>query len=293
MSHRGFGLTAREIDVTVIIAIRNGAEHLRGCIDSVVSQAGCEVEIIAVDGLSEDGTDRIVDSYGTSIDVRIREADRGVADAWNKGLARARGTWCFFLGADDRLLHPQALRGLLDDAMMVDPAPAFVAGGIVQVALDREYVVHPSPRSMAGYLRNGRMLPHQGMLLHVASLRRVGGFDASLKVASDFDAALRLLVVGVPRHHDGVVAAMRLGGISDQRDLRSRWEHLKERFVVLRRHRRAPVAALWLAFFEIRKGLGEVLEGTLVTVLGRRVGAAMTIRIRRRLGLRERLRADR
>ncbi len=50
----------------------------------------------------------ILERNAPRIDYWVSEPDRGVYNAWNKALARARGAWVCFLGADDRLRTPMS-----------------------------------------------------------------------------------------------------------------------------------------------------------------------------------------
>jgi len=88
---------------SVILVVFNGAATIGTALQSVLSQERSLFEIVVVDGLSTDGTLDIVRSYADKIAVRISEADRGIYDAMNKGVAAARGRWIYFLGADDTL----------------------------------------------------------------------------------------------------------------------------------------------------------------------------------------------
>lgn len=63
-----------------------------------------ECELIIIDGGSKDGTYEIIKSYNDNISYTISEADKGIYDAWNKGVKVANGKWIAFIGADDVLL---------------------------------------------------------------------------------------------------------------------------------------------------------------------------------------------
>ena len=91
--------------ISIIIATWNAAKTLKRCLDSIVPQLTDETELILVDGGSKDDTNKIIDSYGDKVAVHISEPDKGIYDAWNKGVSKAKGDWVMFIGADDILLE--------------------------------------------------------------------------------------------------------------------------------------------------------------------------------------------
>jgi len=99
--------------ISIIIATYNAAKTLSHCLDSIVPQLTDETELILVDGGSKDETNSIIDSYGDKIAVHISESDKGIYDAWNKGVKAAHGQFIAFIGADDKLL-PNAISQYLD-----------------------------------------------------------------------------------------------------------------------------------------------------------------------------------
>jgi len=89
---------------SIIIATYNSANTLAEAIQSVLQQTLKDFELIIIDGKSSDGTLEIIKSYEKEITYWISEKDKGVYDAWNKGIKIAKGEWICFLGSDDIML---------------------------------------------------------------------------------------------------------------------------------------------------------------------------------------------
>ena len=87
--------------VTIITIVFNGQETLSKAIESVSNQTYPNVEYIIIDGGSTDGTLNIIKKYGDVITKWISEKDRGISDAFNKGLKLAKGEIIGILNADD------------------------------------------------------------------------------------------------------------------------------------------------------------------------------------------------
>src|SRR5215216_3617571 len=79
--------------VSVVIPCYNQARFLGEAIESILSQGYSDVEVIVVDDGSTDDTEEVASKYATE-DCRvrlIRQENRGLAGARNRGLAEARG----------------------------------------------------------------------------------------------------------------------------------------------------------------------------------------------------------
>ncbi|MFV8799959.1 glycosyltransferase family 2 protein [Yersinia sp. LJYL362] len=100
--------------VSIIIATYNVDGYISACLDSILSQSYESYEVIIVDGISSDKSLDIIKSY---TDTRIRlysEKDKGIYDAWNKGVSLAKGEWLLFIGADDVFYSKDSLATLLN-----------------------------------------------------------------------------------------------------------------------------------------------------------------------------------
>lgn len=90
----------REMMISCIVGVYNGAKFLRDAIDSIVAQSYSPVEVVVVDDGSTDGSAEIAASYGDKLRL-IRQQNRGVAAARNTGIESASGELLAFLDADD------------------------------------------------------------------------------------------------------------------------------------------------------------------------------------------------
>ena len=92
--------------VSVIIPCYNGARTLAQTLESLRWQAFASWECILVDDGSNDASGEILESFRKTDDrfTCIRQENRGLAAARNRGLEAASGTFIQFLDADDLLL---------------------------------------------------------------------------------------------------------------------------------------------------------------------------------------------
>jgi glycosyltransferase involved in cell wall biosynthesis len=89
--------------VSVIIPAYNASLFIKESIDSAISQAYSEKEIIVVDDGSTDKTTDILNAYGSKI-IYFRKKNGGPGSARNVGIKMSRGKFIAFLDADDKWL---------------------------------------------------------------------------------------------------------------------------------------------------------------------------------------------
>lgn len=88
--------------VSVCIGAYNRKDYIRECVDSVLAQTWPDREIIVVDDASTDGTREILQAYGDSIRLILRETNSGICPITrNQAAEAARGEYVAFLDSDD------------------------------------------------------------------------------------------------------------------------------------------------------------------------------------------------
>lgn len=88
--------------VSIILATYNCGPKVEKTIKSIISQNKDLFELIVIDGNSTDDTLETVRKYENDL-ILISEEDRGVYDAYNKGINLATGKYFYFIGAGDCL----------------------------------------------------------------------------------------------------------------------------------------------------------------------------------------------
>jgi glycosyltransferase involved in cell wall biosynthesis len=198
--------------LSIVTVNLNDRDGLARTLASVARQSFADRELIVVDGGSTDGSVALIGESGALVTAWSSERDGGVYDAQNKGLARARGTYCLFLNAGDALAADDALERLLAGP----PEEDLVYGDVV--------IEHPGGRREPWTLPDRptfelmmhRSLAHPATAIRRSLFERLGPYDARLRVAADYELFLRAIVVeGVPtRHVPYPIAIHAAGGAS-------------------------------------------------------------------------------
>jgi glycosyltransferase len=207
--------------ISVVTVCFNSAATLGAALASVREQTHPQVEHLVIDGASRDGTLGVVEREGSHVARLVSEPDAGIYDAMNKGLRLASGDLVGFLNADDVLADPQALARVAQAAAGPEAAPVdAVYGDLLYVRHDdlgqvvRRWhagAFHP------GSLRRGWMPPHPTFYVRRELALALGGFDAALRIAGDYEFMLRVLTRPQARlaYVPQVQVRMRLGGASN------------------------------------------------------------------------------
>lgn len=216
---------------SIITITYNSREYLENAIQSVLSQDLVNLEYLLVDGGSSDGTLDIIKDYAAR-DSRIRwisEPDRGIADAFNKGIAMAQGELIGIINSDDHYL-PGALLAVAE-AYSANPDKDIFHGDMIRFQGDTP-VFRLTPADPETGIWREMPLNHPATFVTRRAYAQCGGFDAEMRLAMDYDLLLRLYKTGFRFHYIArPLAGMRYGGVSDANNI----EGLREvRRIVIR-----------------------------------------------------------
>lgn len=89
------------VKVSIITVCYNAVNYIEKSIESVINQTYHNIEYIIIDGGSSDGTQALIQRYKDKISYYISEPDKGISDAFNKGIKVANGDLIALLNADD------------------------------------------------------------------------------------------------------------------------------------------------------------------------------------------------
>ena len=90
--------------LSIIIYVKNNFDLIKNCLRSINFKKRNEVEVIVIDGNSNDGTKEVISKYEPLIDIFLSEDDHSASDAMNKGVKLASGDFITFLSSDDEYI---------------------------------------------------------------------------------------------------------------------------------------------------------------------------------------------
>ena len=216
----GTGLPKREdafVLFSVITIAYNAVECIEATLRSVLDQTYANVQYIVIDGGSTDGTAAVIGRYDARIDYWVSEPDKGISDAFNKGIQAAKGEYLLMLNAGDVLSDASVLQRHAD-AFGEHDLVVFhtrAQGSARQIGID----------SFAGKSVTQRArLPHQGTFVHRCLYARFGGYDTAITLRMDYEFFLRVTSSATAQFIPETLAYYDDTGISGQVRHRMRYE---------------------------------------------------------------------
>lgn len=206
--------------ISIVTAVFNGEAHLEETIQSVINQTYDNLEYIIIDGGSTDGCVDIIRKYENHIDYWVSEKDRGISDAFNKGVRVARGDYINFQGDGDGFYQTTSLSEIVKNIDTQNDV--FISGRIQRVSSEGKelYQSMAMKKFDKSSLLFRMSLPHQGLFTHIKYFKEYGLFDVNNTFCMDYEHLLRSYHY-FPKvvSKDIVVAKWRADGIGNGRTL--------------------------------------------------------------------------
>lgn len=232
--------------ISIVTAVYNGGRLLQSLINSIKEQESKNFEFIIIDGDSKDNTLEVIKANEAYINQWVSEPDRGIYDAWNKGVARATGNWIMFLGCDDQL-RPDAIARyeafiatLTDDVEYISSRMQMVdeQGQLIRIkGWGWEW-----PRFL-----EEMTVAHPGSLHSRKFFEKYGIFDPSYRIVGDYELLLRAKGNLKSAFMDHITVHMQEGGASDS-------------FAAVKEHYRAVTQTAGYNEWDARKNMYTVMS---------------------------------
>lgn len=215
--------------LSVITICYNIKDEIERTCESIVSQTNQDFEWIVVDGGSTDGTVDILNKYKSHMTVFISEKDKGIYNAMNKGIKRAKGEYLNFMNGGDSFASPDVVEQFYNcSAFGAD----VVYGNTNIIEKKKEWLKrYPTLINKEFLYRN--CLGHQASFIKRKLFDKYGLYNEKYKIVSDWEQWIIFLENScVFKHWDKTVANFYYNGISSVFTS----DHLQERENVINTH---------------------------------------------------------
>jgi len=177
--------------ISVITVVRNNAGSIGESIESVIHQTYGNIELLVIDGGSDDGTLEIIKQYNNTIDLWISGKDNGIYDTMNKALELAQGRYIHFLNSDDHYTYQRVIEMVMDQ--LVKNHARWIHANILM--LDK--------RKGKGWIRYSNVskyyflfkgIPQQAFFFEKKLFDEFGHFNTEYRIVADLDFLLCIMV---------------------------------------------------------------------------------------------------
>jgi|TARA_B110000438_G_scaffold243247_1_gene243204 glycosyltransferase involved in cell wall biosynthesis len=222
-------LKKKEPLFSIITVVLNNDKYLEKTIKSVIGQKNKDFEYIIIDGGSKDNSLQIIKKYKNKINYFISERDRGIYDAFNKGMSLARGRFICIVNSDD-ILKKNALniiKKYIDQNSKID----FIFGSVKK----HWGVLHGYRPEKIKYSWGFYSSHSTGFYVKRESAKKIGLYNLKYKYHADYDYFYRMIVKkkmkGIATKKSEIVGIFRRGGFSSKISYRRSFlEELKIRY---------------------------------------------------------------
>lgn len=197
------------IKISIVTICYNSAKTIEDTIKSVLSQDYGNLDYVIIDGGSTDSTMSIVNKYRDSISVVVSEKDRGISDAFNKGISRSTGNVICFINSDDIML-PGSLQAVAD---AFDGKHDIYSGNVLLEDAVTGFKCREVPSTDFPVVPLFRHVAHQGMFATPEAYAKFGGYDLNIRYPMDLEFLMRAYRLGAAfKRIDYDIACFRSGG---------------------------------------------------------------------------------
>ena len=202
--------------ISIITINYQNLEGLKKTVQSVINQTYSNIEYIVIDGNSEDGTKEFLESQDSNIDYWISEPDKGIYNAMNKGILKAKGDYLLFLNSGDTLYNNQVISDITPSLTSDED---FIVGNLfLDAQPEGKIKSHPKKMTMSFLFRS--TIAHPSSFIKREIFAMYGVYDEQLKIVSDWKLFFVALALNGASYKsiDTIISTFDMNGISSQKE---------------------------------------------------------------------------
>lgn len=210
--------------LSIITINLNNTEGLRKTIESVISQIFSDFEYIVIDGASTDGSLEIIKEYADKITYWVSEPDKGIYNAMNKGILKAKGEYLLFLNSGDALYNSDVLQNIFSQKSTADIITGdmlkIYPNGKLELDKGQGFTRKQNNLNLTLYDMYIGNINHQSTLIKKKLFDQYGLYDEGYTIVSDWLFFLKVIGLnGVKVEYiDCVVSKFDMAGISNSNE---------------------------------------------------------------------------
>ena len=205
-------MKTKNILLSIITVNLNNLEGLKKTYESVVCQTFTDYEWLIIDGGSTDGSREFIEQHQDKFAYWCSEPDKGIYNAMNKGIVRAKGKYLNFMNSGDYF----AGKDTLAKVFAIDRNEDIIYGLIANRHINGSIITNPTQEKIFWYDLFPVAIHHQSAFIRKSLFNIVGLYEEDLKITADIRwFALAILNFGATYKFIPIkIAIFEGGGIS-------------------------------------------------------------------------------
>jgi len=211
--------------LSIITINLNNKEGLKKTIESVVNQIYNDIEFIVIDGGSIDGSVEVIKEYSAKIACWVSRPDKGIYNAMNKGIIKAKGEYLLFLNSGDCLVN----NGIISEVFAHNLESDLILGNLVtkdSYEIKLNYTI-----DIANIWKYGAH--HQAMFIRRYLFEQIGFYNENGDITADWQFLMQVLFRFKKSftYLDKIISVYDMHGISSCPENKKRITEEKKRFM--------------------------------------------------------------
>jgi len=202
--------------LSIITINYNNLEGLRRTFESVICQTWTDYEWLVIDGGSTDGSKEFIEANQKAFSYWCSEPDKGVYNAMNKGIAKAKGEFLNFMNSGDSFYDADTLKNVFSETHEVD----IVYGNILRTyEKQKKNKIYSFGPIVDIYSLCQCNIPHQAMFIRL-EFHRKHLYDENFGIMADWKNWCMAALGGCTfKYIPIVVARYPMDGLSSNQEL--------------------------------------------------------------------------
>jgi len=176
--------------LSIITINYNNAAGLQKTVASIITQSFKDFEYIIIDGYSSDKSIDVIKENVNYFTYWCSEKDRGIYDAQNKGIQKAKGDYLLFLNSGDCLENDK----VLENVFALSPKEDVLYGELIF-----DYGTHKKLSNLPAMLTIEYLFRdniwHPASFIKRSLFEKYGNYDANYKICADYDFFFKTIAI--------------------------------------------------------------------------------------------------
>jgi len=198
--------------LSIITINYNNLAGLKRTCESILCQTCRDFEWIIIDGGSTDGSKELIEQYQDYFAYWCSEPDKGIYNAMNKGIAKAKGEYLIFMNSGDYFMDFHIVEEFANATWTED----VIVGDVAYNGNEKTIKRHPDNNNLDMDFFIYSTICHQASFIKKTLFELYGVYDECFSMSSDWKFFIEVLIIHNHsyRHWQKIIVGYNTDGMS-------------------------------------------------------------------------------